>query len=70
MIGLLINLLIVVIICAILWVIANKIMAALGVDAKVVVLVQCLLLLIFLVLFLGGVGVVGGSDWPRYPYRL
>jgi hypothetical protein len=70
MIGLLVNLLIVVIICAVLWVVANKIMAALGVDAKIVVLVQCLLLLIFLVMFLGGVGLVGGTDWPRYNYRL
>jgi hypothetical protein len=45
-------------------------LSKLGVDAKIVVLVQCLLLLIFLVMFLGGVGLVGGTDWPRYNYRL
>lgn len=68
--GLLINLLIVGIICAVLWVIANKLMAVMGVDAKIVVLIQCLLLLIFLVLFLGGAGLVGGAEWPRYAYPI
>ena len=70
MLGLLINLLIVGIICAVIWVVANKILAVMGVDAKIVVLFQCLLLLIFLVLFLGGVGLVGGPEWPRYAYPI